>query len=375
MHRNKGYFAARRTKQNEVKTATGLANNKPNSLRTLKHSAQNKLIRQASLTKHNAFYKNGVHDRRGRYGRWYGHRWFGAAFWPYWFGDYFSFVIWPYDYYDSFWDYGPDAIFGSAFWPYGEYAYGRYGRRGAGDASGIAAGQANFPAADAVLQSCGGFAPGVGDLPLQQFEKIAVSDDQRATLNDLKAAVSRASAILQRGCPSQAPLTPAARLDAMELRLKAILDANDAVRDPLVRFYGSLDANQKEKIDASAQARPKRRRRDADIRDVCDGQAGFTDVSADSIAKTVALSDDQQRKLEAMKKASNQASNHLKETCPSGIPDTIEGRIEAAQRRIEAMIEAVNTIRPAVKDFYASLTDEQKASLNINAAQELGSRG
>ena len=38
-------------------------------------------------------------------------------FWPFAFGDIFSFAFWPY--YDPFWNYGPDFIFASLFWPYG----------------------------------------------------------------------------------------------------------------------------------------------------------------------------------------------------------------------------------------------------------------
>ena len=34
------------------------------------------------------------------------------------------------------------------------------------------------------------------------------------------------------------------------------------------------------------------------------------------------------------------------------------------QQRIEAMIAAANTVRPALEEFYASLNDEQKAKLN-----------
>jgi hypothetical protein len=34
------------------------------------------------------------------------------------------------------------------------------------------------------------------------------------------------------------------------------------------------------------------------------------------------------------------------------------------QKRLEAMIEAANTLRPALADFYASLNAEQKARFN-----------
>ena len=34
------------------------------------------------------------------------------------------------------------------------------------------------------------------------------------------------------------------------------------------------------------------------------------------------------------------------------------------QKRTEAMIDAANTVRPALEEFYASLNDEQKAKFN-----------
>ncbi len=52
---------------------------------------------------------------------------------------------------------------------------------------------------------------------------------------------------------------------------------------------------------------------------------------------------------------------------PLGDSDTVDGRLDAAQKRVAALIQAINTIRPAVRDFFASLTDEQKAALNTQA--------
>jgi hypothetical protein len=49
------------------------------------------------------------------------------------------------------------------------------------------------------------------------------------------------------------------------------------------------------------------------------------------------------------------------------------GRLEVMQKRLEAMIEAANSVRPALDDFYAALGDEQKAKLNrLGRAQSGG---
>jgi hypothetical protein len=46
------------------------------------------------------------------------------------------------------------------------------------------------------------------------------------------------------------------------------------------------------------------------------------------------------------------------------MPQTPVGRLEQMEKRLEAMIAAANTVRPALGDFYASLSNEQKATFN-----------
>jgi hypothetical protein len=344
-------------------------------------------LQKASLTKHNAFFdkknfagRDHRHDSdHNRFGRWYGYRWFGAAFWPYAFGDYFSYALWPDDYYDTFWGYGPDAILGGAFWPYGELAYDGSGY-GGNDIYKPYRGRsrASTPSASAIAETCAGFAPGISDLPIQQLEKIIdTTGDQRSAFDDLKAAAAKASIILQQSCPSESPLTPVARLDAMQRRLQAMGQTNEVVRRPLARLYGLLSDEQKQRLDAVAQANSVRSRsaRHANISELCTSQAGFANVPADQIANTITLNDTQMQKLQRLKAASAKAAESLKSSCPSSIPDTVDGRLDAAQQRMTALIQAVNTVRPAVQDFYASLTDEQKAALSLQSTQQSASNG
>jgi hypothetical protein len=43
---------------------------------------------------------------------------------------------------------------------------------------------------------------------------------------------------------------------------------------------------------------------------------------------------------------------------------TPTGRLAAMEQRIEAMLQALATVRPALSKFYAVLNDEQKARFN-----------
>jgi hypothetical protein len=50
----------------------------------------------------------------------------------------------------------------------------------------------------------------------------------------------------------------------------------------------------------------------------------------------------------------------LKSNCPTDVPSTPTGRLDAMRQRIEPMLQAVQMVRPALDKFYDSLSDEQK---------------
>ena len=66
--------------------------------------------------------------------------------------------------------------------------------------------------------------------------------------------------------------------------------------------------------------------------------------------------------------AVTKATQDIKIACPSEPPLTAPGRMAAMQRRIEAMIAAVELVQPPLQKFYGLLNDEQKAKVNALAA-------
>src|SRR6516165_5156062 len=99
--------------------------------------------------------------------------------------------------------------------------------------------------------------------------------------------------------------------------------------------------------------------------DLCSGQtAGLTDWPIERIAQTVEPNDAQRAVLDELKAATAQALDILKAACPAALPSTPTGRIEAMHQRLDAMLQAVRTVRPVVEKFYQSLNDEQKARFN-----------
>jgi hypothetical protein len=99
--------------------------------------------------------------------------------------------------------------------------------------------------------------------------------------------------------------------------------------------------------------------------DLCSGQtAGLTDWPIERISQTVEPNDEQRAILDELRDATAKALDQLKAACPTALPSTPTGRIEAMSQRLDAMLAAVRTVRPVLEKFYDSLNDEQKARFN-----------
>ena len=99
--------------------------------------------------------------------------------------------------------------------------------------------------------------------------------------------------------------------------------------------------------------------------DLCSGQtSGLTDWPIERIAQTVEPNDAQRAILDELKGATAQALDQIKAACPTALPSTPTGRIEAMRQRLGAMLAAVRTVRPVLEKFFDSLNDEQKARFN-----------
>jgi hypothetical protein len=73
--------------------------------------------------------------------------------------------------------------------------------------------------------------------------------------------------------------------------------------------------------------------------------------------------------LENLKAVSAKAAEELRASCPTQIAENPVARLDAMSDRLHAMVQAVETIRPALSGFYASLGDEQKAKFNTLGQQ------
>jgi hypothetical protein len=95
------------------------------------------------------------------------------------------------------------------------------------------------------------------------------------------------------------------------------------------------------------------------------GAAGLGPWNVDRIRQDLSLDQAQAAKFDALRTASQKALQYLKESCPTSEPVTPTARLDTLEQRLEAMLEAVREVKPALDDFYGSLNDEQKARINV----------
>src|SRR5205807_4296294 len=99
--------------------------------------------------------------------------------------------------------------------------------------------------------------------------------------------------------------------------------------------------------------------------EVCSGAAAqLTDWPIERISEVVQPTDAQRPALDELRAASAKAIDMLKSGCPKDLPSIPTGRLAAMESRLQVMLAAVQTVRPALERFYQSLSDEQKARFN-----------
>ncbi len=98
---------------------------------------------------------------------------------------------------------------------------------------------------------------------------------------------------------------------------------------------------------------------------LCDPRmAGFAAYQIDQIERNVKPAEAQRKPFDDLKAASAKATDIMTAACPSATPATVPARLEFMEKRAEAMLASVKTVRPAFETFYASLSDDQKAKLD-----------
>jgi hypothetical protein len=291
--------------------------------------------------------------------------WLGPVFWPYAYSDIFDYAFWPDAYDDGYWAYAYDDFFDGVFWasgsPYGDYAYGPA-------VHGTPRGRQPAPNEAMLREVCADAGKGVTAWPFAEIERtIAPTAEQRALLDELKQAAAKAAGAFKASCGTTFAMTPPGRLLAMSNRIDATLDAVDTVRPALAKFYDSLADEQKAHFNSIGPSFGDRgRRARPEVAATCgEPKPGLTNLPIERIAETVRPTDAQKAALDKLGEATQKAIETLQANCPEGIPLTPIGRLEVMEKRLTALSKAAHLVQPALDEFYASLSNEQKAQFNV----------
>jgi ABC-type transporter MlaC component len=281
------------------------------------------------------------------------------VFWPYAYSDIFDYSFWPYGYDDGFWDYAYDDFFDGMFWGQGgppeEYAY-----------AAPAAPRASYAG---VQELCTEPGTGITAWPFEQIEqKVGLNAEQKQLLDDVRKSAADAAATFKASCPAKNtfPLTPPGRLQAMTARLQGTLDSVHIVRPALEKFYNSLSDEQQERFNTLGPKRPATNAEanaalPQDAKACSEAKPGLANLPIEKIDDVVKPTDAQANGLKQLQDATTKAVSILQAACPDETPLTPTGRLEAMEKRLQAMIDAASTVKPALESFYTSLSNEQKA--------------
>ncbi|MFL4970103.1 MAG: Spy/CpxP family protein refolding chaperone [Xanthobacteraceae bacterium] len=209
-------------------------------------------------------------------------------------------------------------------------------------------------------EKCGG-QPGDGGWRDPLVQAVQPTEAQRRALDDLQSAVTAARKGIDGTCPAaDAPVTPTGRLDAMTDRLWAMRQATIIVRAPLESFFTALTEEQRARVAGSGE-----REAGAAIAMACaDPASAQVPWPNEEIERRVRPASEQRESLQALQMTVQGMGQFLMASCPAEPPVTPLKRLDAAEKRLNAMLYAARMTGPALHGFYDSLSPEQKAAFD-----------
>lgn len=103
---------------------------------------------------------------------------------------------------------------------------------------------------------CNPRAAGLAEWRVERIDRLVrPTDAQRPKLDELRKASARAAEMIAAACPTNVPQSPLARMELMEKRMTAMLEAVKVVRPAFAEFYNSLDANQQSRLNTAGPRR------------------------------------------------------------------------------------------------------------------------
>ncbi|WP_245502272.1 Spy/CpxP family protein refolding chaperone [Bradyrhizobium betae] len=129
--------------------------------------------------------------------------------------------------------------------------------------------------------------------------------------------------------------------------------------------YASTNPSDYPQAGGGSRARPRANVSPQTLQQLCGTpDKGVTAWPLADIARAVRPTPEQRALLDELKTAAANAAASFKDSCAETYALTPAGRLRAMTHRISATLEAVKIVRPALENFYNSLSDEQQARFN-----------
>ncbi|BAM89104.1 exported hypothetical protein [Bradyrhizobium oligotrophicum S58] len=102
--------------------------------------------------------------------------------------------------------------------------------------------------------------------------------------------------------------------------------------------------------------------------------AGFAEWRMSQIEAAIKPTEAQRARLDELKAASAKAAELITKDCPATPPVKATDRLALVEQRLDAMQQAIKTVRPAFQALYDSLDDKQKAAMDASGPRNWGWR-
>jgi hypothetical protein len=272
--------------------------------------------------------------------------WAGAIYWPQASDDLFTYTFRP-------------AVGGDRFWA----------RGGQDLADGIFMRDPNAPSD--WTATCGGEQSGSvwSDTITRAVQPTAA---QRPAFDELTATLAKADESIRGACPAASTtVTPTQRLGAMTDRLWSMRRAVVLLRAPLEKFVAALDEPQKARFnEMSPQAERRETTAEAPAGPgpsggaCADPAAAMIAWPAERLERRVRPTPAQRESLQRLQMTTQGMGRLLMASCPTEPAATPLARLDAAEKRLDAMLYAARVVGPALHGFYDQLNEQQRAGFN-----------
>lgn len=202
-------------------------------------------------------------------------------------------------------------------------------------------------------------------------EAIQPSDAQRRILGELGSALVAADNAIKAACPTAETARAPERLDHMTDRLWAMRQATIIIRTPLEALTTLLAEEQKARLNAAASGGNEGPHgMSAAAPALCaDPAAAMMPWPSERIERAVRPSSEQRKALQSLQTTTQGMAQLLMTSCPAETPAMPLPRLDAAEKRLNAMLYAARVVGSALHGFYDSLTEEQKLAFDALARQ------